>query len=101
MAVRTTVVGSWWWPVEHEAELNRLHNLELGEEEGIAVLDRCAETAIKEQREIGLDEWTGGEYFTFNFINHLQKMLTGIEIDRPGSTSCSTTTTSRTPGSWA
>ncbi len=84
MAVRTTVVGSWWWPVEHEAQLNRLHNLELSAEESTEVLDLCAETAIREQREIGLDEWTGGEYFTFNFINHLQKMLTGIEIDREG-----------------
>ena len=60
MAVRTTVVGSWWWPIEHEAELNRLHNDELTEAEGIELLTRCAETAITEQREIGLDEWTGG-----------------------------------------
>jgi 5-methyltetrahydropteroyltriglutamate--homocysteine methyltransferase len=84
MAVRTTVVGSWWWPEEHSEELARFHSDELGENEGIEVLDSCAETAIREQRELGLDEWTGGEYFTYNFVNHLQKRLTGIEVDRAG-----------------
>jgi len=84
MAVRTTVVGSWWWPKEHADELAAFHADELSEQEGIEVLDRCAATAIKEQRELGLDEWTGGEYFTYNFVNHLQKKLVGIEIDRPG-----------------
>ncbi len=84
MAVRTTVVGSWWWPEEHAGELARYHAGELGAEEGVEVLDRCAATAIREQRELGLDEWTGGEYFTFNFVNHIQKRLAGIEVDREG-----------------
>jgi len=84
MAVRTTVVGSWWWPEEHSDELDRLHADRLSAEEAVRVLDSCAATAIREQRELGLDEWTGGEYFTFNFVNHLQKRLTGIVIDREG-----------------
>jgi 5-methyltetrahydropteroyltriglutamate--homocysteine methyltransferase len=84
MAIRTTVVGSWWWPDEHSDELAQLHSDELSEEEATDLLDRCAATAIKEQRDLGLDEWTGGEYFTYNFVNHLQKRLTGIEVDREG-----------------
>jgi methionine synthase II (cobalamin-independent) len=84
MAVRTTTVGSWWWPKEHAAELARYHSGELEAGEGEAVLERCAAAAIREQRELGLDEWTGGEFFTYNFVNHLQKHLTGIEVDREG-----------------
>ena len=67
MAVRTTVVGSWWWPREDADELARLHADELSAEEASELLDRCAATAIREQRELGLGEWTGGEYFTYNF----------------------------------
>ena len=39
--------------------------------------------AIDEQRALGLDEWTGGEYFTDNFIDHMQRILHGFEIDKP------------------
>jgi len=83
MALRTTVVGSWWTSVEDEAELRRYHHGELNPDEGVQALNRCATQAIAEQRELGLSEWTGGEYFTDVFIDHLQRMLTGIEIDRP------------------
>jgi methionine synthase II (cobalamin-independent) len=83
MAVRTTVVGSWWPLPDHEQDLQRYHAGELGEAEGEAVLKRAAATAIAEQRELGLDEWTGGEYFTDNFIMHMHRVLTGIEIDKP------------------
>ena len=84
MSVRTTVVGSWWWPPEHAAELRRYHDGTLDEAASEAVLERCAATAIAQQRALGLDEWTGGEYFTDNFVNHLQKVITGIEVDREG-----------------
>ena len=84
MSVRTTVVGSWWWPHEHAEELRRYHDGQLDAAAGEAVLERCAEGAIASQRALGLDEWTGGEYFTDNFVNHIQKVLTGIEIDRDG-----------------
>jgi 5-methyltetrahydropteroyltriglutamate--homocysteine methyltransferase len=84
MGVRTTVVGSWWWPAEHSADLLRFHEGELEAGEGEAVLQRCAAAGIAEQRELGLDEWTGGEFFTYNFVNHIQKMLTGIEIEHNG-----------------
>jgi 5-methyltetrahydropteroyltriglutamate--homocysteine methyltransferase len=83
MAVRTTVVGSWWPLPEHEADLARYHAGDLGPQEGIDVLNRAASAAIAEQRELGLDEWTGGEYFTHNFVYHMHSVLNGLEIDRP------------------
>jgi 5-methyltetrahydropteroyltriglutamate--homocysteine methyltransferase len=84
VALRTTVVGSWWPLPGYEQDLRRYHRGELGAEEGEALLDRCAEEAIRQQRELGLTEWTGGEYFTKDFILHLAKRLTGIEIIDPG-----------------
>ncbi|MGH3409828.1 MAG: hypothetical protein ACRDRJ_46150, partial [Streptosporangiaceae bacterium] len=63
MALRTTVVGSWWPYPDEEAELARYHRGELPEEDGRALLDRCAARAIAEQRDLGFTEWTGGEYF--------------------------------------
>jgi 5-methyltetrahydropteroyltriglutamate--homocysteine methyltransferase len=83
MALRTTVVGSWWKLDEHEGELARYHAGELTGSEGEELLDRAAASAIAEQRELGLDEWTGGEYFTDNFIDHMQRVLHGFEIDKP------------------
>ncbi len=83
MAIRTTVVGSWWRHPEHEQELARYHAGKLSSQAGEAVLTRAAARAIKEQRDLGLDEWTGGEYFTDEFLLHLHKCLTGLEIDKP------------------
>ena len=84
MSVRTTGVGSWWWPEEHAAQLRRYHDGQFEGTGGEELLKRCAAAAITQQRELGLDEWTGGEYFTDNFVNHLQKVISGIEIDREG-----------------
>ena len=83
MAIRTTVIGSWWVHPEHEKDLARYHEGKLSPADGEAVLKRAATAAIKEQRDLGLDEWTGGEYFTHDFILHMHKCLTGIEIDKP------------------
>ena len=83
MSLRTTVVGSWWPLPEHEQDLDRYHAGQLSAEEGEAVLNRATTAAIAEQRALGLDEWTGGEYFTRNFIFHIHEMLTGLEIDKP------------------
>jgi 5-methyltetrahydropteroyltriglutamate--homocysteine methyltransferase len=83
MALRTTVVGSWWKLDEHEDDLRRYHAGELGADEGEDLLNRAAAAAIAEQQELGLDEWTGGEYFTDNFIDHMQRVLHGVEIDKP------------------
>jgi 5-methyltetrahydropteroyltriglutamate--homocysteine methyltransferase len=83
MALRTTVVGSWWKLDEHEDALRRHHAGELSPEEGERLLDEAAAAAIREQRELGLDEWTGGEYFTDNFIDHMQRVLHGFEVDKP------------------
>jgi hypothetical protein len=39
--------------------------------------------AIQQQRELGLDEQTGGEYFTYDFILPAHNLLTRIEVDKP------------------
>ena len=83
-ALRTTVVGSWWPQVDFADELRRYHAGELSDEEADRVLRAAASKAIAEQRELGLTEWTGGEYFTYEFIEHIQRVLTGIEIQVPG-----------------
>jgi methionine synthase II (cobalamin-independent) len=83
MPVRTTTVGSWWTPEEHADDLRRYHRGELGADEGTDVVERAARAAIGEQRELGLDEWTGGEYFTDNFIDHMQREVSGWTVVRP------------------
>ena len=83
MPVRTTVVGSWWLHPDMEKELVHHHAGQLPPKESEAILNRAAAKAIVEQRELGLDEWTGGEYHTDNFILHMHKCLTGLEVDRP------------------
>ena len=83
MSVRTTVVGSWWVHPDNEADLARYHAGKLSPQQADDVLSRAATTAIREQRELGLDEWTGGEYFTQDFILHVHKCLTGLEIQKP------------------
>ena len=83
MSVRTTTVGSWW-PQEDVAEgLREYHAGNLGADESERLLRESAATAVAEQQALGLTEWTGGEYFTDEFLNHMQKVLTGIEIDVP------------------
>src|SRR5271168_2567866 len=83
MPVRTTVVGSWWLHPEMEKDLARHHAGECSPQESEAVLNRAAAKAIQEQRDLGLDEWTGGEYQTDNFVLHMYKCLTGLEVDKP------------------
>jgi methionine synthase II (cobalamin-independent) len=84
--VRTTVVGSWWLHPENAHDLLHYHAGKLSREDGEAVLKRAATTAIKEQRDLGLDEWTGGEYFTHDFVTHLHHCLTGLEVTKAGET---------------
>lgn len=83
MPVRTTVVGSWWLPPDHADALKRHHAGALSPAESDEVLSKAAAKAIAEQRDLGLDEWTGGEYFTDDFIMHTHRYLTGLEIDKP------------------
>ena len=83
MPVRTTVVGSWWLHPEMEKDLARYHEGELSPKESEAVLNRAAAKAIAEQRALGFDEWSGGEYHTDNFILHMHKCLTGLAVDKP------------------
>ena len=84
MSIRTTVVGSWWPIEEYADDLAKYHRGELSADDGERVLSAAAAEAIKQQRELGLDEWTGGEYFADDFIQHLALQLSGVEIDDPG-----------------
>ena len=84
MAVRTTVVGSWWLHPEHSPDLRNYHSGKLSARESEAVLSRAAAAAIQEQRDLGLDEWTGGEYQTDDFITHMHRLLTGLKITKQG-----------------
>ena len=83
MPVRTTVVGSWWLHPEMEEDLARHHQGRCSPQESETILNRAATKAIREQRDLGLDEWTGGEYHTDNFIEHLHRRVTGLEVDKP------------------
>jgi 5-methyltetrahydropteroyltriglutamate--homocysteine methyltransferase len=83
MTIRTTVVGSWWLHPELEQNLEGHHSGKLSPEESRSVLNKAAARAIQEQRDLGLDEWTGGEYFADDFILHMHKCLTGLEVDKP------------------
>jgi 5-methyltetrahydropteroyltriglutamate--homocysteine methyltransferase len=82
--LRTTVAGSWWPLADFEEDLRRFHAGELAAEQADDVLRRAATAAIQQQRELGLTEWTSGEYFTYEFVEHMQRMLTGIRIEVPG-----------------
>ena len=79
--LRTTVTGSWWPAVGHEDRLLEMHRQGIDPDARESLLRDCAARAIAEQRDLGLTEWTGGEYFTDEFLNHMQAKLTGIEID--------------------
>jgi methionine synthase II (cobalamin-independent) len=81
--LRTTVVGSWWPQAEYETRLLTVHRDKVSGPEREAILSACAQQAIQQQIALGLTEWTGGEYFTDEFLNHMQNVLTGIEIDVP------------------
>jgi 5-methyltetrahydropteroyltriglutamate--homocysteine methyltransferase len=63
--------------------LARFHRGELSEAEGQQVMDAAASQAIREQRDLGLTEWTGGEYYTDDWLGQLPKVLTGIELVKP------------------
>lgn len=83
MSVRTTVVGSWWPQAQYCDDLLRMHRKGMPADEADSLTQAAAGAAIAEQRALGLTEWTGGEYFTDEFLNHMQRVLTGIVIDVP------------------
>jgi methionine synthase II (cobalamin-independent) len=83
MSIRTTVVGSWWRAQPFAEPLARYHRGELSQAEGQQVLDAAATQAIREQREFGLTEWTGGEYYTDDWLGQMPRLLTGLELVKP------------------
>jgi methionine synthase II (cobalamin-independent) len=83
MSVRTTAVGSWRPQDEQWEALREHHAGHLSAADSERLLKESAAAAIAQQQALGLTEWTGGEYFTDEFLNHMQRVLTGIEIDVP------------------
>lgn len=81
--LRTTVVGSWPPAQEFERDLQRYHHGELVPNEAVALLRDVAARAIHQQRECGLDEYTGGETSADTFILHFPKWLSGLELLDP------------------
>lgn len=79
MSIGTTVIGSWWVPAGCEEELQKTSGDDPASPARAAALQWAAELAVAEQRELGLDEWTGGEFFTEHFLDHIPRMLTGIQ----------------------
>jgi methionine synthase II (cobalamin-independent) len=77
--LRTTVVGSWPPPQEFERDLQRYHHGELAPNDAEALLREVAARAIREQRECGLDEYTGGETSADTFILHFPHWFSGLE----------------------
>ena len=76
--LRTTVVGSWPIAPEFEGRMKQYHQGHLSPEEAEALLREAAALAVAQQRECGLDEYTGGETWADTFILHFPKLLTGI-----------------------
>jgi methionine synthase II (cobalamin-independent) len=89
MGIRTSVVGSWWIHPENEEDLARHFAGKLTPAESEALLTRAAAKAIKEQRDVGLDDWSGGEYHTNCYICHLYRHLTGLEVIKQGESTIS------------
>jgi HAMP domain-containing protein len=94
MPVRTTTVGSWWTLEEHADDLRRYHRGELGAEDGAGVVQRAARAAVDEQRELGLDGWTGGEYSTTTSSTTCSAWSAAGRWSGPTRRTSSTTTTS-------
>jgi methionine synthase II (cobalamin-independent) len=68
---------------EFEDRIQRYYRNEMSPEDGEQVLAEAAAAAIKEQMDLGIDEWTGGEYYAYGFIARLHERLTGVKIDKP------------------
>ncbi|MBV9119394.1 MAG: hypothetical protein JOZ39_01705 [Chloroflexi bacterium] len=82
MALRTTVVGSWSVPESARDEMARYYRGELPPSEADDVLNSAATEAIRQQRELGLTEWTSGELYTRGFVGHLPSRLAGLKKTR-------------------
>jgi 5-methyltetrahydropteroyltriglutamate--homocysteine methyltransferase len=76
--IRTTVVGSWPVADEFAGQIQRYHEGRLTAVEAEALLTEVAARAIAQQRQCGLDEYTGGETWADNFILHFPKLISGI-----------------------
>jgi 5-methyltetrahydropteroyltriglutamate--homocysteine methyltransferase len=76
--IQTTVVGSWPPAPEFVDGLTRYFRRQLDGDEAEDLLRSAAAVAIRQQRECGLDEYTGGETSADSFILHFPRVLAGI-----------------------
>lgn len=83
MEVRTTSVGSWVVPEALAPRLERYHAGEIAREDAEKLLVDAATVAVIEQRNLGLQEWTGGEYSSYAFIEHIPRLLSGVTVTSP------------------
>jgi methionine synthase II (cobalamin-independent) len=83
MSIRTTAVGSWWIPEALAPNLERYHKGEIEGEAAEQLLKDAAALAVIEQRNLGLLEWTGGEYSSELFIEHISRVLSGVTVTTP------------------
>lgn len=83
MSIRTTSVGSWWIPEQYADQLASYHQGALETSRAEKVLVDAAALAVKEQVELGFDEWTGGEYSSDEFVKQITRYLGGIRVKEP------------------
>ena len=62
------------------AEVSRRRADALTRGKADSLLNQVAAKPIDEQRSLGLDEWTGGEHQTRDFVVNAHECLTGLEI---------------------
>jgi methionine synthase II (cobalamin-independent) len=76
--MRTTLVGSWPPSPRFVPDLGRYHSGLLDPACSELLLGEVAAIAMAEQRTCGVDQITGGETSSDNFILHFPRMLSGI-----------------------
>ncbi len=81
--IRSTVVGSWPAEDRYQAGLQQYFQGELAPEEAEKLLSAAAGEAIRQQRDCGLVEYTGGETSADSFILHFPRVFTGLELIDP------------------
>jgi 5-methyltetrahydropteroyltriglutamate--homocysteine methyltransferase len=81
--IRTTVIGSWPLPEMYRDRLLQYHRGTLPEMLVKPTLSGAAEIAIREQKETGITQFMGGEFFAEVFIQHIPRKLTGVKLVKP------------------
>ena len=77
--IRTTVVGSWPPETKFKQGLQNYFAGDLSSSDVETLLNDAASVAITQQKNCGLDEYTGGETSADMFILHFPNYFSGIE----------------------